>query len=87
MHATIDREKVNADMEGPMVRHTRRLGKIGFALVILGALGFGTVQALSLRPKGEDCQPCATTTECAKCCFEELGWPNGTCFPPNCICW
>jgi len=70
-----------------MARHARRLGSIGFTLVILGALGFGTIQALSLQPRAEDCQPCATTPECAQCCVEELGWDNGTCFPPNCICW
>jgi len=70
-----------------MIQYARRVGRIGFTLVILGALGFGMVQALSSQPRDDDCQPCATSQECAACCLREHGWPNGTCFPPNCICW
>jgi hypothetical protein len=69
-----------------MGNQTRKLGRWGFALLVLGALGFGTTQALASSPSDTPCQPCATQQECNDCCIKVLHLEGGDCYPPVCIC-
>jgi hypothetical protein len=69
-----------------MGSQTRKLGRWGFVVLVLGALGFGATQALASPPRQGGCQPCATQEECDKCCREVLGLDGGDCFPPVCLC-
>lgn len=64
-----------------------RVARVGFAAVVVGALAFGATQVLASPPQSEDCQPCASTKECDRCCREVLGYDGGDCFPPNCLCY
>ena len=66
---------------------TRKVGRWGFAALVVGALGFGATQALASPPRDADCQPCATTAECDKCCRLVLHLPGGDCYPPVCLCY
>jgi hypothetical protein len=70
-----------------MRRLARMLGRLGFAVVVLGALAFGATQALSGSSRRDDCQPCASTKECDRCCHDVLGFDGGDCYPPNCLCY
>jgi hypothetical protein len=74
---------------GTMRRLARLLGRLGFGVVVLGALAFGATQALGTTGQRE-CSLCDYPDSrglCQSCC-EELDFPNGTCFPSgNCICW
>jgi hypothetical protein len=65
---------------------TRKAGRWSVAAVILGAFAFGATQALASTPRGDDCQPCATTKECNQCCIDVLHLEGGVCFPPVCLC-
>ena len=75
----------SSTQEDIMHTWTRRLARLGFALVVMGGLGFGINQALATPPRTDDCQPCATTEECRTCC-RAMNFEDGECFPPNCLC-
>lgn len=65
---------------------TRTLAQSLLGGFVLSALAFGAAQALGGQADRGDCQGCTSTPQCAQCCIEELGFEDGVCFPPNCIC-
>jgi hypothetical protein len=72
-----------------MRKHTRKLGQLGFSVLVVGALGFGATQALASTASRDDCQPCPypSQTECRNCCFK-LNFPDGYCTPVgDCLCY
>jgi len=66
---------------------TRRLGRLGFAVLVVGALAFGATQALANSPGSDDCQPCFSQFECNECCIKVLHFEGGDCWAENCLCY
>jgi hypothetical protein len=76
--------------EEEMRENARKLGRLGFAVMVLGALGFGATQALAVTGHRE-CSLCDYPDPeglCNTCCIKVLGFDGGTCFPSgNCLCY
>lgn len=72
-----------------MSRVTRVLARLGFGMMVIGALAFGASQALATTGS-QECSLCNYPEQlpCQTCCHDELGFDTGTCFPSgSCVCW
>ena len=72
-----------------MSRIARRLGRVGFAAGVVGALAFGATQALATTAE-QECSLCDWPDPqglCEACCIE-LDFEGGDCWPSgNCLCY
>jgi hypothetical protein len=73
-----------------MRENARKVGRLVFAVLVVSALGFGAVQALSATAQRE-CSLCDYPDPqglCNTCCIEVLGFEGGDCWPSgNCLCY